>query len=149
MQLPLLQVLFVAVIATIIWLAYTVIYRIYFHPLSKYPGPKLAACSHFWFIRTWSSGFYPQRIEELHRKYGDIVRISTNELSFRSPTAFKDIYNHVSKDKPVFPNKSIQGVAKLQDISRFIRLPPNRSLGIDRPGPLSISIFVRQLTSTL
>lgn len=46
-------------------------------------------------------------------------------------------------------HKSIQGVAKLQDISRFIRLPPNRSLGIDRPGPLSISIFVRQLTSTL
>ncbi|KAH7174694.1 cytochrome P450 [Fusarium flagelliforme] len=103
MQLPLLQGLFVAVIATTIWLVYTVIYRIYFHPLSKYPGPKLAACSHFWFIRTWSSGFYPLRMEELHRKYGDIVRISTNELSFRSPTAFKDIYNHVSKDKPVFP----------------------------------------------
>jgi cytochrome P450 len=56
-------------------------------------------------------------MEELHRKYGDVVRISTNELSFRSAAAFKDIYNHTSKDKSLFP-KSEYMYASDPSISR-------------------------------
>ncbi|KAM0336981.1 hypothetical protein ACHAPQ_003568 [Fusarium lateritium] len=46
-------------------------------------------------------------MSELHRKYGDIVRIATNELSFASPAAYKDIYNHVSKDRVLFPKDEV------------------------------------------
>ncbi|KAF4969066.1 hypothetical protein FSARC_3628 [Fusarium sarcochroum] len=89
------------------WTIYTVVYRLYFHPLAKFPGPRLAACSQLWFVRTWSSGRYPFLMRQLHDKYGDVVRISHNELSFRSATAYRDIYNHVSKDRSLFLKSDI------------------------------------------
>ncbi|KAJ4258176.1 hypothetical protein NW762_008320 [Fusarium torreyae] len=55
-----------------------------------------------WFARTWSTGRYPFLMRQLHDKYGDVVRISPSELSFRSATAFKDIYNHISKERSLF-----------------------------------------------
>ncbi|KAF5027051.1 hypothetical protein F66182_820 [Fusarium sp. NRRL 66182] len=39
---------------------------------------------------------------QTHGKYGDVVRISHSELSFKSPEAIKDIYNHASKEKSTF-----------------------------------------------
>ncbi|KAF4336116.1 isotrichodermin C-15 hydroxylase (cytochrome P-450 monooxygenase CYP65A1) [Fusarium beomiforme] len=89
------------------WIIGLVIYRLHFHPLAKFPGPKLAACSEFWYLRTWASGCYVHHMRDLHRKYGDVVRTASNELSFRSPTALKDIYNHVSKDRPIFLKSDI------------------------------------------
>jgi cytochrome P450 len=46
-------------------------------------------------------------MSKLHRKYGDVVRVATNELSFASPAAYKDIYNHVSKDRVLFPKDEV------------------------------------------
>jgi cytochrome P450 len=36
-------------------------------------------------------------VRELHEKYGDVVRISPDELSFIDPQAWKDIHGHVTK----------------------------------------------------
>ncbi|KAH6887527.1 cytochrome P450 [Thelonectria olida] len=58
------------------------IYNLYFHPLSKYPGPKLASVSNLWYVKAWMSGRYPFTIQQAHHKYGDVIRISPNELSF-------------------------------------------------------------------
>ncbi|KAF4986130.1 hypothetical protein FGRMN_10976 [Fusarium graminum] len=46
-------------------------------------------------------------MSEVHRKYGDAVRIAPNEISFSSPNAYKDIYNHASKDREVFLKSEI------------------------------------------
>jgi hypothetical protein len=49
-----------------------VVHRLYFHPLSKFPGPRLAAAT-FWYeayfeiVKTGAFGFH---ISELHDKYG-------------------------------------------------------------------------------
>lgn len=48
------------------------LYRIYFHPLAKFPGPKLAAISRYYeaYYDAWKQGHYIFKIDEMHRKYG-------------------------------------------------------------------------------
>ncbi|KAH8747235.1 cytochrome P450, partial [Diaporthe sp. PMI_573] len=69
------------------------IYRLYFHPLAKYPGPKLAAITGLWYCRHWVGGRWPHVVTELHHKYGDVIRVAPNELVFATAEASRDIYN--------------------------------------------------------
>ncbi|KAI0865200.1 cytochrome P450 [Xylaria cubensis] len=78
------------------------VYTLYFHPLAKYPGPKLAAVSQVWFAWVWLSGRYPTIIQNLHQKYGNVVRIAPNELSFNTIQAHRDIYSTPSHKKKLF-----------------------------------------------
>ncbi|KAI1753600.1 cytochrome P450 [Xylaria castorea] len=71
-----------------------VIYNAFLHPLRKYPGPL----SHHMSIlpRGWYQlrGRLPFHMDELHKKYGPVVRVSPDELAFSSPQAWRDIYGH-------------------------------------------------------
>lgn len=60
--------------------------------LNKYPGPFLAALTNWWrFFDVY--GRRPDITHiALHRKYGDIVRLGPNVLSFADPKAIKVIY---------------------------------------------------------
>ncbi|KAI0380815.1 cytochrome P450 [Hypomontagnella monticulosa] len=78
------------------------IYCLWFHPLAKYPGPRAAAVSEIWFVWAWTTGRYPHILEEAHRKYGDVVRIAPNELSFATVQAHRDIYSTPSKTRKPF-----------------------------------------------
>lgn len=64
----------------------------YHNGLNKYPGPFLASLTDLW--RVWD--VYGQRPElthqRLHAKYGDVVRLGPNTLSFADPKALKTIY---------------------------------------------------------
>ncbi|KAH8593799.1 cytochrome P40 monooxygenase [Bisporella sp. PMI_857] len=78
----------------IVYIFVLVIYRLYFHPLSKFPGPKVAAISDFWLCSRWISGLWPHEIERVHARYGDVVRIAPNDLSFSGVKSLKDIYSN-------------------------------------------------------
>ncbi|KAH8666879.1 cytochrome P450 [Xylariales sp. PMI_506] len=78
------------------------IYLLYFHPLAKYPGPKVAAITDLWWVWMITSGRGPQILVEAHKKYGDVIRICPNQLSFTSPQSYQDIYGHVSKGRGRF-----------------------------------------------
>ncbi|KAH7142216.1 cytochrome P450 [Dactylonectria macrodidyma] len=71
-----------------------IVYNLFFHPLSKYPGPKLWAVSRVPYSISWLSGSGHKKIYELHQKYGDIVRIAPNELVFGAPSAWDDMMGH-------------------------------------------------------
>ncbi|KAH9059880.1 putative P450 monooxygenase [Lactarius vividus] len=76
-----------------------IVYNLYFHPLSHFPGPKLAACSRLWLAYREiikKESLSDLRVE-LHRQYGEIVRLAPNELHFSNPAAYNDIYNHRNK----------------------------------------------------
>ncbi|KAK0448933.1 cytochrome P450 [Desarmillaria tabescens] len=76
------------------WLAIVVFYRFYFHPLAKFPGPKLAAVSslyHFYYDVV-AGGEMLSKLAELHKVYGPVVRYGPNSLHFSERLAYSDIY---------------------------------------------------------
>ncbi|KAK3303596.1 cytochrome P450-like protein [Chaetomium strumarium] len=64
----------------------------YHNGLNKYPGPFLASLTDWWrFFDVYRRR--PERTHiELHRKYGPVVRLGPNTLSFSDPEALKTIY---------------------------------------------------------
>ncbi|KAK5144603.1 hypothetical protein LTR04_001512 [Oleoguttula sp. CCFEE 6159] len=76
-----------------------VFYNIYLHPLRHIPGPKAAAASRIPHIRHLLGGSIVQNLEQMHAQYGDVVRVTPDELSFISgETAWQDIYGlHYNK----------------------------------------------------
>ena len=71
-----------------------IIYNIYFHPLSSYTGPKSYAATDLFYVRNLLNGNLTYKVQDLHQKYGNVVRISPNELSYISADGWKDIYGH-------------------------------------------------------
>ncbi|KAF2169989.1 hypothetical protein M409DRAFT_64381 [Zasmidium cellare ATCC 36951] len=86
-------------VAPLVYISYTVIYSLYFSPLSKFPGPKLWACSELFYQRAIVKGTAHQEFLEFFSQYGPVVRITPKELIFSSPQAVRDIYGtlHVQK----------------------------------------------------
>ncbi|TLD33397.1 hypothetical protein PspLS_01571 [Pyricularia sp. CBS 133598] len=70
------------------------IYNVFFHPLSKYPGPKLWAAYRIPYVLTSTGGQIQYKLLELHCRYGDVVRVAPNELSYVRPDAWKQIMGH-------------------------------------------------------
>jgi hypothetical protein len=64
----------------------------YKNGLNKYPGPFLASITDWWrFFDVY--GRRPEITHRaLHKKYGDVVRLGPNTLSFSDPSALKSIY---------------------------------------------------------
>lgn len=69
-------------------------YNVYLHPLRKYPGPKLYASSIIPITRQRLRGHALIVVTALHRKYGPVVRLAPNELSYIDTQAWKDVYGH-------------------------------------------------------
>ncbi|KAG6035920.1 hypothetical protein E4U41_005887 [Claviceps citrina] len=79
--------------AALLVVAMTVaLYRITLHPLARIPGPKLAAISNVWYAKNIARGRTVKLGLELHRKYGDIVRVGPDEVWFNTAEAFDQIY---------------------------------------------------------
>ncbi|KAH8675426.1 cytochrome P450 [Xylariales sp. PMI_506] len=76
------------------------VYNVYFHPLRNFPGPLLMRASRLPYVRVNTRGRLPHTILELHEKYGEVVRIAPNELSFANPAAWNDIQGHRTKGQP-------------------------------------------------
>lgn len=83
LSLPGLQAL--ALVFAVFLLAYNiglVIYRLYFHPLRHFPGPKLNAAT-LW-VDTWydivQPGQFTFKLKEYHEKYGRFIDHSSPTL---------------------------------------------------------------------
>lgn len=70
------------------------IYRLYFHPLARFPGPIACRISAIPSVIWTLKGRLPMETKLLHDKYGSIIRLSPNELSFNSVRAWTDVYGH-------------------------------------------------------
>jgi len=68
----LLHVLIALCLGGLLWTAVIVIHRLYFSPLSKFPGPKLAAATLWYefYFNIIRGGQFMWEIERMHKKYG-------------------------------------------------------------------------------
>jgi Cytochrome P450 len=105
----------VVLVALGIWILYLfvyIIYTLYFHPLAKFPGPKLAALTDYYgfYYNAIKGGRYIEKMAEMHKRYGDnslalcsflyiltceigpIVRITPDELHIKDSEFFDKIY---------------------------------------------------------
>jgi len=93
-----------------IYLVVKTVYRCYFDPLSSYPGPKIAASTRLWYVHYLINGNLTHEIRKLHQKYGPVVRIAPNELSYSTSNGWNDIYGfrnnkaEMAKDTPFYTN---------------------------------------------
>jgi cytochrome P450 len=89
------------------------IYNLFFHPLRKYPGPLLWRASAIPKRLIILAGLRGSKATELHNKYGEIVRIAPNELSYISAQAWRDIFGrpgkHEMKKDPRYFGKEVNG----------------------------------------
>ncbi|KAI1386003.1 isotrichodermin C-15 hydroxylase [Hypoxylon trugodes] len=79
-----------------VYTAGIIIYRLFFHPLAKYPGPFLAKISDVYQLYHAWKGDRHLEFWRLHERYGKIVRFGPNSVSFNSNTALKEIYGFKS-----------------------------------------------------
>ena len=102
------------VAAVVVYLLSLAVYRLAFHPLSRFAGPKLAAITRYYegYFDLYQNGQYTFKIAELHKKYGKltllrplpgkhsssnsykgpIIRISPHELHVSDPVFFDTLY---------------------------------------------------------
>lgn len=78
--------------AALVYVTGVVAYRLFFHPLAKYPGPLLAKVTDAYMLYHAWKGDRHLEFWRLHETYGPIVRWGPNSVSFNSNTALKEIY---------------------------------------------------------
>lgn len=62
----------------------TIIYRVHIHPLSKFPGPRLAAVTGLYevFLTTWGTGSFEEEINRMHEEYGKFCSVGVLTCPF-------------------------------------------------------------------
>ncbi|KAF2122857.1 putative benzoate 4-monooxygenase cytochrome P450 [Lophiotrema nucula] len=76
----------------IVYSACVAIYNVTFHPLAKFPGPKIRGAFKFPMLWSLFKGSSVRETKAFHDTYGRVVRIAPDHLSFNTARAFKDIY---------------------------------------------------------
>ncbi|RAL13545.1 cytochrome P450 [Aspergillus homomorphus CBS 101889] len=80
-----------------VWGLSALIYRVYFHPLADIPGPLLGRMFHFYsFWHNMRGSRFYLHIQDLHIKYGPVVRITPQEVHLSDPEHIDTIYSFAS-----------------------------------------------------
>ncbi|KAK4216435.1 cytochrome P450 [Rhypophila decipiens] len=81
------------------------IYNLYLHPLAKIPGPPTWCASRLPFVVSLIRGTIVHDFEKLHRKYGPILRVAPDEITFAQPEAWNDIFLPRQDHKPFLKDR--------------------------------------------
>lgn len=109
------------------------IYNVWFHPLSRVPGPRLWACSRIRFIRSLLTGNLVIDVRKLHERYGDVVRTAPDEVSFAREGVWADVFSSTGGRKP-FPRDQT-----------FFKSPPGQAENLVTTVNFETSVRMRQV----
>jgi hypothetical protein len=82
---------------TVALISYIVVYRLFFHPLSSIPGPRLARTTRLWLVWHTRKGKNHILMPALHKRYGPIVRIAPDQVLVCSEDAVRLAYSAGTK----------------------------------------------------
>lgn len=88
-------------------------YRLYLSPLRRIPGPFLAALTDVWRLLMVLRGRPQEEQLELHCKYGPVVRLGPNVISFADPQAIIDIYSGKHRFRKVGTNFALTYIKRV------------------------------------
>ena len=83
----------------VVWNIWGLIYNVYFHPLRNFPGPLLNRASKLPWAIMHVVGNKPHHYQDMHDKYGPVIRAAPDMLDFTDPQAWKDIYGFRTDEK--------------------------------------------------
>ncbi|KAL2349697.1 cytochrome P450 [Cryomyces antarcticus] len=70
----------------------TYVYRAFFHPLSRIPGPLLPRVTSLWLYYHSYRGTECTAIHRLHQQYGSVVRVAPNEVDISDGAGLAPVY---------------------------------------------------------
>ena len=125
----------------VLWVIFSVTYNLTFHQLAlKYPGPIWGKASVLYQVYQQLTGRMPHTLQNLHQKYGPIVRVAPNELSFDKSSAWKEIYGTLTTATRRWFNGRLliisQDSAHKVGIAHLRKIP--RSMAPERQAPLRL-----------
>ncbi|GJC89806.1 trichothecene C-15 hydroxylase [Colletotrichum liriopes] len=86
------RILAIALGTAFLWQILLAGYNLFLHPLRKLPGPTLQRASPLVWAWQHAFGYQAFHTQRLHDRYGPVVRIGPNHLSFTNADAWKEIY---------------------------------------------------------
>lgn len=98
------------------YLVLETLYNVFFHPLRKIPGPFGAKFSQSWRNHKYLRGTWHNDCLELHAKYGNVVRIAPNEVSFVDEVGLKSMYGHGKQAQKVNTSSLFYLFGKWHDV---------------------------------
>ncbi|KAJ4316738.1 hypothetical protein N0V94_005295 [Neodidymelliopsis sp. IMI 364377] len=130
-----------------LWIGYRISIALYnispFHPLSRFPGPKIAAASYLYeaYYDWWLLGRYGKAIARMHEQYGPVVRINPDELHCSDPAFTDEIYAGPGRVRDKWQHQLNTGGAGPVSVTGFSTV--SHDLHRVRKAPLS-KFFSRQ-----
>ncbi|TVY17733.1 Cytochrome P450 monooxygenase apf7 [Lachnellula arida] len=118
-------------------LASVALYRVYFHPLAKYPGPFFAKITDWYTVYHCVIGDHHLQLYKLHEEYGSIVRSGPNRVSINTNTALRQIYS---------VNANVQKSQIYDTYKHFFDVPMSMTMIDRRKHAFKRRINVRALT---
>lgn len=84
-----------AVAGILVYLLSIGVYRVFFSPLAKIPGPVLAKLTYGYefYFDVVNRGSYIWKVKQLHDKYGPVIRISPHEVHINDADFYDEIYS--------------------------------------------------------
>ncbi|KAF2967339.1 hypothetical protein GQX73_g6274 [Xylaria multiplex] len=108
------------------------LYNIFFHPLAQIPGPLWWRASRLAFLRSFLAGNLVRDVRKIHEKYGDVVRIAPDEISF----AREDVWADALSGRSPLPRNAI-----------FFKIPPGQPDNLVMTADPNASMRMRQIVS--
>lgn len=86
-------------------MAAKLVYNLFLHPLRHYPGPWGAGATRVYYLWYDVRGHSHRKVTEWHQKYGPVVRIAPDELSYTDSRAWSAIYGERSESLAPPPSR--------------------------------------------